>query len=51
MKPYKDYTLEELLDELAKGRPIEKADELKAEIFKRFRLLEAHSGKIETKAG
>mgnify|MGYP003403578946 CR=1 FL=1 len=51
MKSYKDYTLEELLDELAQGRPIEKANELKAQILKRFRLLEAHSGKTETKAG
>lgn len=50
MKSYKDYTLEELLDELAKGHP-ENVYEIKAEILKRFRLLEAHSGKIEIKTG
>lgn len=51
MKSYKDYAIIELLDELAQGHQVKKANEIKAEILKRFRLLEAHYGKIETKTG
>jgi len=48
MKPYKNYSFGELLDELAAlaKRPVlneAKVEEVKGEIRKRVRLIEAHS--------